>query len=284
MEAKAGVVLADVQQKVAEIDTMIMRGQKRLLRPGEEGDLFEFDGVKAEIDVVKYHSKQYGYVEEGYAGGSLFYRATFNLPKRQTLLVFPTYKKYVTFPSTDKQSQLLETLPPDGIVDVLVGSDYKELGRDNIEGVEAQCFEFQTIESFKNLLPKPVLHMQDFKGKIWIGIKEQLPVRLEAELSIGKSLMTHRATRRLHRNNAQRHSSVYSDGGQSRRCRFGNHPGGCCLLEKAKKKKKKNRNLSQLMRSPSPADLTWLNRKSPAQNHGAFLSECILRSARFGFS
>ena len=185
-----GIVLADVQQKIAEIDTMIMRGQKTLLRPGEDGEVFEFDGVKAEVDVVKYHSKQYGYVEEGYAGGSLFYRATFNLPKRQTLLVFPTYKKYVTFPSTDKQAQLLETLPPSGIVDLLVGSNYKELGRDNIDGVEAQCFEFQTIESLKNLLPKPVLHMRDFKGKIWIGIEEQLPVRLEAELSIGKSLMT----------------------------------------------------------------------------------------------
>ncbi|MFC1604806.1 hypothetical protein ACFL5F_07245 [Planctomycetota bacterium] len=184
------VVLAEVQQKVAEIDTMILRGQKTLLRPGKDGDLFEFDGIEAEFDVVKYHSKQYGYVEEGYAGDSLFYRATFNLPKRQTLLVFPTYKKYVTFPSTDKHAQLLETLLPNGIVDLLVGSDYKELGRDNIDGVEAQCFEFQTIESLKDLLPKPVLHMQDFKGKIWIGIEEQLPVRLEAELSIGKSLMT----------------------------------------------------------------------------------------------
>jgi hypothetical protein len=184
------IVLADVQQKVAEIDTMILRGKKTLLRPGEDDDLFEFDGVKAEFDVVKYHSKQHGYVEEGYVGDSLFYRATFNLPKRQTLLVFSAYKKYVTFPSTDTQAQLLETLPPNGIVDLLVGSDYKKLGRDNIDGVEAEGFEFQTIESLKNLLPKPVLHMQDFKGKIWIGIEEQLPVRLEAELSIGKSLMT----------------------------------------------------------------------------------------------
>ena len=66
-----GVVLADVQQKVAEVDTMIIRGQKRLLRPGEDGDLFEFDGVKAEFDIVKYHSREYGFVEEGYADGKL---------------------------------------------------------------------------------------------------------------------------------------------------------------------------------------------------------------------
>jgi len=185
-----GIVLADVQQKVAEIDTMILRGQKTLLRPGKDGDVFEFDGFKAKVDVVKYHSRQHGYVEEGYVGDSLFYRATFNLPKRQTLLIFPAYKKYVTFPSTDKHAQLLENLIPNGMVDLLVDSDYKELGRDNINGVEAQCFECQTIESFKDLLPKSVLHMQDLKMKVWIGIEEQLPVRLEAELSIGKSLMT----------------------------------------------------------------------------------------------
>jgi hypothetical protein len=185
-----GVVLADVQQKVAEIDTMILRGQKTLLRPGKSGEVFEFDGLKAKVDVVKYHSRQYGFVEEGYVGDSLFYRATFNLPKRQTLLIFPTYKKYVTFSSTDEHTQLLENLIPSGMVDLLLDSDYKELGRDSIDGVETQCFEFQTIESFKDLLPTPVLHMKDFKGKVWIGIEEQVPVRLEAELSIGKSLMT----------------------------------------------------------------------------------------------
>jgi hypothetical protein len=182
--------LADVQQKVAEIDTMILRGQKTLLRPGKDGELFEFDGFKAKVDVVKYHSRQYGFVEEGYVGDSLFYRATFNLPKRQNLLIFPTYKKYVTFSSTDEHTQLLENLIPSGMVDLLLDSDYTELGRDSIDGVETQCFEFQTIKSFKDLLPTPVLHMKDFKGKVWIGIEEQVPVRLEAELSIGKSLMT----------------------------------------------------------------------------------------------
>ena len=183
------IVLADVQQKVGDVETMVIRGQKRLLRPGEEGDLFEFDGVKAEFDIVKYHSREYGFVEEGYADGKLIYRITLNRPKQQTLLVSPIYKKYVAFPSTDEQAYLLEHMP-NGIVNLLVGSDYKKLGRDNIDGVEAEGFEFQTVESLKGLLPKPVLHMKDFKGKIWIGIEEQLPVRLEAELSIGKSLMT----------------------------------------------------------------------------------------------
>ncbi len=60
----------------------------------------------------------------------------------------------------------------------------------SLVAVADQCFECQTIDSFEPLLPKPILHMQDFTMKVWIGIEEQLPIRLEAELSIGKSLMT----------------------------------------------------------------------------------------------
>ena len=185
-----GVVLADVQQKVAGIETMIIRGTKTFMRPGEDGDVFEINGFKCEFDLVKYFSKQHGLIEEGYVGDELIYRFTFNRPKRQTLLVLPSWKKYGMFTSTDAQMRLLENGTPKGIINLLLEGDYRELGRDNIDGVEAQCFECQTIESFKDLLPKPVLHMQDLKMKVWIGIEEQLPVRVEGDLVIGKSIMT----------------------------------------------------------------------------------------------
>ena len=68
--------------------------------------------------------------------------------------------------------------------------DYKELGRDNINGIDAEVFEFEDKESFKELLPKPVFNIQTFKAKLWIGIKEQLPVRIEGDLVIGKSFMS----------------------------------------------------------------------------------------------
>ncbi len=185
-----GVVLADVQQKVADAETMVIRGQKTYLRPGEDGEVFEFLGIKYEFDLVKYFSKQHGLVEEGYVKDKLIYRVTFNRSKRQTLVVLPPWKKYVAFTSTDKQAQLLENLTPKGIVNLLVGSDYKELGRDNIDGVEVEGFEFQEADPFIGLVPKAVFDIQNLKGKIWVGIKEQLPVRVEADLVIGKSLMT----------------------------------------------------------------------------------------------
>ena len=108
-----GVVLADVQQNVADAETMIIRGTKTFTHPGEDGDVFEFNGFKGEFDLVKYVSKQHGLVEEGYVKDKLIYRITFNRPKRQTLLVLPLGKKYGTFTSTDKQMQLLENTTPD---------------------------------------------------------------------------------------------------------------------------------------------------------------------------
>jgi hypothetical protein len=185
------VVLADVQQNVAGIETMIIGGTKTFTRPGTDDDVIEFDGIKCEFDLVKYMSKEHGFVEEGYADGSLFYRITFNLQKQQTLLVFPPYKKYLTFPSMESVATIIEKFTtPNGAVDLLLGGDYKKLGKDIIDGVEVEGFEFQAIEPIKKILPKTVLDIQDYTGKIWIGIEDQLPVRVEGDLCIGKSFMT----------------------------------------------------------------------------------------------
>ena len=185
------IVLADVQQKVAGIETMIIRGTKTFTNPSENGDVFEFDGVKCEFDLVKYMSKGVGFTEEGYADGNLFYRITFNLPKQQTLLVFPPYKKYLMFTSMDSVANIIEKFTsPNGVFDLLLESDHKKLGKDKIDGVEVEGFEFQGNEAIKKILPKPVLDIQDYTGKVWIGIEEQLPVRIEGDLSIGKSFMT----------------------------------------------------------------------------------------------
>ncbi|MGB2866555.1 MAG: hypothetical protein WBC05_24705, partial [Sedimentisphaerales bacterium] len=189
-----GVVLADVQKKVAGIETMILRGTKTFTYPGEPDRIFEFDGIKCKFDLVRYHSTQYGLVEEGYAEGKLIYRITFNIPEDQTLILFPKYKKYLKFASMDAFAKVMENFStPNGILNLLLGGNYKKLGRDKIDGVEVEAFEFQDtepLESFKELLPKAVFNIQNFKGKVWIGIKEQLPVRIEGDLAIGKSFTT----------------------------------------------------------------------------------------------
>jgi len=188
------VVLADVQKKVAGIETMIIQGTKTFTYPGEPDHIFEFDGIKCKFDLLKYHSTQYGLVEEGYAEGQPFYRITLNIPEAQTLIVLPKYKKYLKFASMGALAKVMEYFTtPNGILNLLLEGDYTKLGRDKIDDIEVEAFEFQDTEPFelfKELLPKAVFNIQAFKAKVWVGIKEQLPVRIEGDLIIGKSFMT----------------------------------------------------------------------------------------------
>jgi len=185
-----GVVLADVQQKVNDIETLIIRGTKTFTLPDKNGEVFEFDGIKGHFDLVKYFSAQHGLVEEGYADGELIYRFTFNRPQRQTLLLLPRYKKYGKFPSTEAQMRLLENGTPKGLIKLLMEGESKKAGRDTIDGVETEVFEFQDPGTFKNLLPEVVADFRSLTGRVWIAIDEQLPIRVEGNMTIGKSFMT----------------------------------------------------------------------------------------------
>ena len=82
-----GVVLAQVQQKLAESETLIITGTKTYTIPGKPDEVFELAGFKWDLDIVKYLSKQYGLVEEGYIDDELVYRITFNKPQKKSLLV-----------------------------------------------------------------------------------------------------------------------------------------------------------------------------------------------------
>jgi hypothetical protein len=186
-----GVVLADVQKNVAGIETMIIRGTKTFTYPGEPGRIFEFDGMKCNFDLVKYQSTRFGLVEEGYAEGDLIYRITFNIPENQTLILLPKYKKCLKFTSMEAVAKAMENFAtPNGILNLLLTSNYKELGRDKLDGIEVEAFEFQDTKPIKELLPKTVFDIQTFKGKVWIGIKEQLPLRVEGDLVIDKCFMS----------------------------------------------------------------------------------------------
>ena len=107
--------------------------------------------------------------------------------------------------------QLLENLSPKGIINLLLGGDHKELGRDTIDGVEVEVFEFQDTEPFKGIMPKALFDIQSLKGKVWIGIKEQMPVRVEGDFVIGKSFGSMFHELNLHEVNTMREYNVELD-------------------------------------------------------------------------
>jgi hypothetical protein len=208
-----GIVLADVQQRVADLESVVIRGTKTFTHADNPDEVFEFAGIKGHFDVVKYASKKYGLVEEGYSDSKMIYRITLNLPKRESFLVLPFAKKYGKFPATDGQIRLMDNLSPQGLLKLLLSSEYKELGRSKKDGVAVEGFEFQESEPFKELLPKAVFDIQNVKGRVWIGLEDDLPIWVEGDLTIGKSLMSAFHDLNLHEVNILEKSDVEFDEG-----------------------------------------------------------------------
>jgi hypothetical protein len=102
------------------------------------------------------------------------------------------------FPCTDEQIKIIERGNPTGFVEFLLQTDYEELGPGNIDGVEVEGFEVQNLKGIENILPKFLFDIQQGKGTVWVGVKELLPIKMEGDIIIGKSLMTAFTELRLH--------------------------------------------------------------------------------------
>jgi hypothetical protein len=186
-----GVALAAVQEKVAQVNTMVLRGEKVFSTVAEPNLVLRFD-------VVKYFSRQYGHVEEGRMHGAVVYRMTLNLPEKQFLVLLPPWKKYVKRPCTEEQMQIMERLTPTRVMDLLVETESRRLGPAQIDGIAAEGFEFQDIKQVQNIVPKYLFDIQAGAGTVWVGTQELLPIRIEGDLLIGKSMMTLFTDMRLH--------------------------------------------------------------------------------------
>ncbi|MBW7992821.1 MAG: hypothetical protein FVQ84_22765 [Planctomycetes bacterium] len=177
------VAMADVQEKIEQIDTMIFSGHKAFSSVDDPNVTYNFD-------FVKYISKQYGITEQGYIKDTLVYTITFNLPKKEARIVMHAWKKYLKFQCSDKQLEIMEKLDPKGIVELLTQADYEKLGFSEINGIEVEGFAFDNTEVNKEAFPESIFNIQQSNGRIWVGVEELIPVRMETDISIGKCLFT----------------------------------------------------------------------------------------------
>lgn len=181
--APGDVALAQVQAKIAQVDTMILRGETTFTSVDDPNLTVRYENVK-------YLSRRDGFVEDGYLKGRLFYHVVLNRPEKQALLLLPTLKKYVKFPCTEEQIRAVEKLTPSGVVDLLLEAEHKRLGTTTIDGVEAEGFEVQNLKPLENILPKFLMDLRQGKATIWVGTKELLPIRGEADMRLGKTIAT----------------------------------------------------------------------------------------------
>jgi hypothetical protein len=189
--SKQGVALAAVQEKMTQVDTMILKGEKVFTSVDDPN-------ISYRIDVVKYISHQYGYVEEARLNGSLVYRITMNTPEKQNIMVFPLWKKCLRRPCTEEQIQIMEKLTPYGVVDLLLQTNHKKLGQGSIDGIDVEGFELPDMELVKKGVPKWLLDIQQGTVTVWVTTKDLLPIRIESDMLVGKTFTTLLMDWRLH--------------------------------------------------------------------------------------
>jgi hypothetical protein len=179
-----GVALAQVQAKIAQVDTMILRGETTFTSVTDPNTTVRYENVK-------YLSRQEGFMEEGFIKGTPIYRVILNKREKQGIVLLAPWKKCVRFPCIKEPIQVVERLTPSGVVDLLLESnDYKRLGTADIDGVEAEGFEVQDLKPLESIVPKSLMDLQQGTATIWVGTKELLPIRMEADMRLGKTIAT----------------------------------------------------------------------------------------------
>jgi hypothetical protein len=178
----AGVLLAKVGDNINNMDTMVIEGTRYVTFEDPEKQ-------PVELYVRKFISLQHGYTEQQYHGDSLMHRSYLCRPEKTFVMVFPQVKKYLRWNATEAQIDLLDKLTPRGFVEVFSSRDCTELGRKEIDGVEAEGFEIRGIHVVPDI-PKVLADMNDLSLRLWVNVETALPVRLEADVEVGKSLLT----------------------------------------------------------------------------------------------
>lgn len=185
-----GIALADVIRNTEKIETVVKRGHRVFTSLDDPNE-------SVELDITKYYSTQHGYAEKGYLNDKLEYHWSVNTHEKLAVVIIPPWKKYFKSPLTDDQVKILELTSLKGIVDFFLEGDYEKLGRSTINGIEVEGFEFRDIKLLESF-PKILMNIQDIRGRVWIGVQDLLPVKVEADAVLGRCLFTGFEEERLH--------------------------------------------------------------------------------------
>jgi hypothetical protein len=192
-----GIALADVQENLGKIETVVIRGPQVFTSIEDPNESYQ-------LDTTTYMSTKYGYAEEAYEDGQLIYYWSANIPKKLVTIVIPYWKKYLRFPLTEDQFKMLDRLSINGSLSFFLEGGYiggyEELGPDNINGIEVEGFEIRDLK-FLESIPKILVNVQSFQCRMWVGTEDLLPVKTEADAVLGKCLLTEFTDMRVHESN-----------------------------------------------------------------------------------
>ena len=199
------ILLADVQRKIYDQHSCMMTGTRILSTNDEDPQLTNYT-------VHKYLSREYGYVDQTFdEEGNLFISLSVHHPTNIVTVLFPQMKRYIQVPVTQKYREKMKEITPLK----LFGMFFCQCDEEELGNIDIETLDITTLEGVKKseidgvpvvgfeiaALPENIsklgfdrlrlfLDMQETRGHIWINPETLLPLQLDAEVDVGKCILT----------------------------------------------------------------------------------------------
>jgi hypothetical protein len=173
------VAWAKVIETIENAHTFSSR-EKRILTC--EGKPIPFMGT---LEVMKYASSEYGVREDMQNNGQLLVQTYWLLKENVCVQAAPLSKQFTRKPMTEKDRKVLLQMTPDGIANMIRSSEYVELGRKTIDGVDVEGFEIRNAD----MVVAPI-EIDRIVIRMWVNVETYLPVVIEAEAMTSDKTLT----------------------------------------------------------------------------------------------
>jgi hypothetical protein len=173
------VTWARVVETIEKAHTITSREKRTLTCEGKE---LPFLGTS---EVMKYASSEYGVREDMHKDGQPMAQTYWLLKENESVNVTPMLKQYTRKPLTESEKRVLYQMTPDGIANLIRSSEYVELGRKSIDGVDVEGLEIRGSD----LVVAPV-ELDNVVIRMWVDVESYLPVVIEAEAVTSDKYLT----------------------------------------------------------------------------------------------
>jgi len=162
----ATVAWGEVAKKVEQIESFIF--QQRI----------SINGMPEETtELITYISSEYGLRQDAYKNGQVIGISYIPLEGTIVTQVMPNEKKYRRVSTTEEHMRKIhDQANPRGMIKEFMSFKHTELGREIIDGVEAEGIEVNDPEFLTSTSP-----FESAVGRLWVDVKTNLPVRTEIE-------------------------------------------------------------------------------------------------------
>jgi hypothetical protein len=166
----SGVAWGALVEKIESVESVVYRSTTNVKMQGMP------QGQTPKTEAIAYYSSEYGTRAENYMNDQLSFIMYLNPKENIFVSVLPQQKKFmrVINKSPDELKQIAEKDDPRVMVRQMMSEEYKQLGRDNINGID--------VEGIECTGPKVMGGMfEDATARLWVEIGTDFPVRIEIE-------------------------------------------------------------------------------------------------------